>query len=74
LISCIERVESLNSRLRKSLISELRILDHLIRSFKRDDLQKLRQKVLETTPLFDRNWLLEKIDEKLNCVHTPLLD
>ncbi|MEL6698730.1 MAG: hypothetical protein AAFP89_20975, partial [Bacteroidota bacterium] len=74
LISCIERVESLNSKLRKSLISELRMLDGLIRSFKRDDLHKLRQKVLETTPLIDRTWLLEKIDEKLNCVYTPLLD
>ncbi|MEO0582068.1 MAG: hypothetical protein AAF135_07600, partial [Bacteroidota bacterium] len=74
LIQCIERQDLLAEVLKRNLKENLQLLDRLIRSFKRSELQKLRQEVREKDLLSDRTWLLEKIDEKLNCVHTPLLD
>ncbi|MEL6698726.1 MAG: hypothetical protein AAFP89_20955 [Bacteroidota bacterium] len=74
LTSWIERSTYLNLEIKIEAKLELQFLDTLIRSFKNSELQKLKERLRELKGLAYRNWLFEKIDEKLNCVHTPLLD
>ncbi|MEO0639457.1 MAG: hypothetical protein AAFY70_07015 [Bacteroidota bacterium] len=74
LLLYVERSKTLHRVLRNQITKEYKLLDRLIQSFRKDDLLRLREEVSDLSTLFDRNWLLEKIDEKLNCVHTPLLD
>ena len=74
LISCVERSTYLSPRLKRVIKMELQFLDTLIRSFKNSELEKLKESMGEVKEGVYRNWLFEKIDEKLNCVHMPLLD